>query len=76
MAIGKPNIADVLRGYLEDKVKSQLSDEITDKLVKDYKKKVRELVDAELKSVTFENIEHVRNALKLSEELNVNINVR
>ena len=73
MAIGKPNIADVLKGYLESEVKRQLSDEITDKLVQEYKCKVREIVDSELDNITFDKIEHVKHMLDLTEDLNIQI---
>lgn len=69
------DITDLMvKGLLSD-IQKQVEEEITEKLVEDFRKKAVEIVKEHTKGLTLKSIETLRNAAQLREELYVKLDM-
>lgn len=67
---------DALKYGLEAQLREHLAVQIAEPLVAEFKEKIEGAVRGELEKYTIGSVSHMRNAMKMSEDIHVNIHYK
>ncbi len=74
MQINNLNVVQLIGNTIESQVREQVTTDIVERLVDDFRAEATQLVRAEVEKVTLDHVERIVDLTDLSERLNINLN--